>query len=92
MASDLVNVRPEDVKKLAKALERFEQRIKQATKEARHAIDSANWNDPQKAKFEGRYKDFQKRTNSYVEGEVHQMVKSLNQLAAKVEQIQRHRF
>jgi glycyl-tRNA synthetase beta subunit len=92
MSSDLVNVRPEDVKKLAKSLERYEQVIKQANKDAAKAISDARWDDGQKHKFDARFRDFQRRTNGYVEGEVRQMVKSLHQLASRLEQIQQQRF
>jgi hypothetical protein len=92
MSSDLVNVRPDDVKKLARALEQYERAIKQANKDAAKALNGVHWDDAQKHKFDDRFKDFQRRTNGYVEGEVRQMVKSLYQLASRLSEIQKQKF
>lgn len=90
--SDVVHANPDDVKKLAKALERLEQQLLQATKEATKAIDRADWRDGRKDQFEARYQDFTKRTNSFVSGELRQMVKGLNNLAQQLERARGQRF
>ena len=92
MADDLINVKPDDVRKLARSLERFGQQITQANKEAMNAINAAHWHDSQKDKFESRYRDFQKRMNGFVSGEINEMTKSLNRLASELDRIRSHRF
>lgn len=92
MSSDLVHADPKDVRKLAKALERFEQQITEVTKEGMRAIDQANWHDGRKDMFSARYRDFHKRTHSFVGGEVKQMVRALNELATKLEHASSQRF
>lgn len=92
MSSDVVHADPADVKRLAKSLQQFEQRITQVTKEGLRAIERANWHDRQKDQFTARYKDFNKRTTSFVGGEVKQMVSSLNKLATQLEKAQSQRF
>jgi hypothetical protein len=92
MSSDLVHADPNDVKKLAKALQQWEQRITDASKQAESAINSANWHDRQKDQFTAHFKDFQKRTRGFVGGEVKQMVGSLNKLASDLERAKNNRM
>ena len=92
MADDLVNVKPDDVRKLARSLERFGQQMNQASKEASNAIRAAHWHDNQKAKFEARYSEFQKRMNGFVSGEIKEMINSLNRLATDLDRVRSHRF
>lgn len=92
MPGDLVNASPADVRKLAKALELYEQKLTEVTKQAERAINSANWRDGQKDKFEAKFKDFSKQSNRFISGEVKQMVKSLNGLASDLERARDHRF
>lgn len=92
MSSDLVHADPNDVRKLAKALERFQREITDISKQARRAIDRANWHDRQKDQFTARYKDFERRTNSFVGGEVKQMVHALNNLATQLDRARSQRF
>lgn len=90
--SDLVNADPNDVRKLARALQQFEQKVNDANKQAQRAIDQANWHDGQKDRFASQYKDFQRQTNSFVSGKVRDFVKSLNSLAADLERAKSRRF
>lgn len=92
MSPDGVHADPKDVRKLARALEQFEQQVMQVSKQGRKAIDQANWHDSQKEQFARRYDDFQRRTTSFVGGEVKQMIKSLNLLAGDLERAQSRRF
>lgn len=92
VSDDLVNARPADVRKLAKSLEQFGQKMAQASKEANRAIGAAYWHDSQKDRFEARYRDLQKRVNGFVSSEVRDMVTSLNRLAADLERVRGHRF
>ena len=90
--SDLVNADPNDVRKLAKALQQFEQRVNDANKQAQRAIDQANWHDGQKDRFAARYREFHRQTNNFVAGQVRDFVKSLNSLAADLERAKSRRF
>lgn len=92
MSSDQVNADPADVRKLAKALQQYETKIMDLNKQTLRAIDQARWNDRQKDQFASRYKDFNKRTNSFVSGEVRDMVRSLNALAHDLDRAKSHRF
>jgi hypothetical protein len=90
--SDVVHANPQDVKKLAQALTHLEQELLQATKAASRAIDRADWRDGRKDQFVARYNDFNKKTNSFVGGELRQMVKGLNNLAQQLERARDQRF
>lgn len=87
-----VNADPADVRKLAKALERYQADVRQAAKSAAGAVAGAKWNDPQKAKFEARLRDHQRQLERFVSADVEHMVRSLNQLAGKLEEIKRMRL
>jgi hypothetical protein len=87
MASDMVNASPADVRKLAAALNAYKQEVVAASKTVRGALGSANWNDSRKAQFESRYQDLQKRIDGFMSGEVDQMVKMLNDLARRLDEI-----
>jgi hypothetical protein len=92
MSSDHVHANPDDVRKLARALQQFEQKVTEVSKQAQRAIDQANWHDGQKDRFAARYKDFNNQTNRFVGGQVKAFVKSLNALAADLERAKSHRF
>lgn len=92
MSGDLVHANPGDVRKLAKSLQQYEQKVVDASKQAQKAIDRANWNDRQKSQFEERYRNFHKQTNSFVATQVRDFVKSLNALASDLERARSRRF
>ena len=92
MSGDLVHADPNDVKKLAKALEQFEQRVLDISKQTQKAIDQANWKDGQKDRFESRYRDFHRQTQNFVGGQVKDFVKQLNALAHDLERARARRF
>lgn len=92
MSSDLVHADPNDVRKLARALQDFEQRVTEISKQAQRAIDQANWRDAQKDKFAARYNDFHNQTNRFVGSHVRDFVRSLNALAADLDRAKSHRF
>lgn len=83
-----VNANPEDIRKLAGALGAYKKQVEAASKQVQGALNAANWHDPQKDKFEARYKDLQRSINGFLNGEVDAMVKGLNQLAQKLAEIQ----
>ena len=92
MSGDLVHADPNDVKKLARALEEFERRVLETAKQTQKAIDQANWKDGQKDRFEARYRDFHRQTQSFVGGQVKDFVKQLNGLAHDLERARSRRF
>jgi hypothetical protein len=92
MSPDLVRADPKDVRKLANALQQYEQKLLEISKQAQSAIDRANWHDGQKDKFAARYKDFHKQTNKFAGEQLQQFVKQLNALATDLERAQSHRF
>jgi hypothetical protein len=90
--SDAVNADPADVKKLARALEQYQARVNDASKQAQQAINHANWNDRQKQQFEDKFRDFQRQTDRFVGAQVKDFVKQLNALAGDLERARSHRF
>jgi hypothetical protein len=92
MSSDGVHADPKDVRKLARALQDFELKITEISRQGQRAIDSANWHDRQKEQFAARYRDFNRQTSRFIGNEVKQMVKQLDQLARDLEQAQSRRF
>lgn len=92
MPSDQVNASPADLRKLASALSAYQQQVKAASKQVRGALDHANWNDSRKAQFESRYKDLDRRIDGFLSGEVAQMIKSLKELARKLDDIRSTRL
>lgn len=86
--ADRVNANPNDIRKLATALAAYKKQVETASKQVQGALNAAHWHDPQKDKFEAHYKDLQRSINGFLNGEVEQMVKSLNQLAQKIAEIQ----
>lgn len=92
MSSDGVNASPEDVKKLAAALSRYHADVTAAGKQVQGALSSANWHDRQKDQFEARYRDLQKTLDRFMSKEVQGMVKSLNELARRLEDVRSMRM
>lgn len=92
MSSDGVNASPGDVKKLAAALTRYQRDVGAAGKAVQGALNSANWHDRQKDQFEARYRDLQKTLDRFMSTEVQEMVKSLNELARRLEEIRSMRM
>jgi len=87
MSNDMVSASPADIRKLAAALNAYKLEVAAASKKVRGALGSANWNDTRKAQFESRYLDLQKRIDSFLSGEVNQMVKALNEMARRLDEI-----
>lgn len=87
MSTDGVNASPADVKKLAAVLTKYQNTVKSASKEVQAALHSASWNDRQKDRFEARYRDVQKTVDRFMSTEVQSMVKSLHELARRLEEI-----
>jgi hypothetical protein len=90
--ADRVNASPADIKKLAAALGAYKREVSAAGKKVQGALAAANWHDPQKHQFEGRYRDLQRSIDGFLNGEVDAMIKNLNTLAAKLAEIQSVRF
>ncbi len=87
-----VAARADDVRKLASALQRYQQDVKQASRTVEGALRSANWKDRKKEQFEIRFRDFQKQMDRFMSAEVTDMVRSLNELARKIDEITRMRM
>ena len=87
MADDRINASAADVRKLAKALGTYKDDVSTASAKVRGALKSANWNDSRKQMFESRYQELQKRVDGFMSAEVDQMVKALNDLAHRLDEI-----
>ena len=87
-----VNANPDDVRKLAGALKRYQQDVRQSAKTVSSALAGARWNDPKKQQFEARLKDHQRQLEKFVGNDVEQMVRALNELANKLDEIKRMRM
>lgn len=92
MPNDAVNASPADVRKLASALRAYKQEVVAASKRVNGALGSAHWHDSRKSQFESRYTELQKRIDGFMNGEVDQMVKQLNDLARKLDEIRNIRM
>lgn len=92
MSGDSVNARPDDVRKLASALNAYRQDVATASRSVQRALASAHWHDGQKDRFEARYRDLQKTVDRFLDNEVSTMVKTLNELARKLDDIKAMRM
>lgn len=92
MSNDGVVASPQDIRRLATSLTRYKQEVSAASKQVQGALNQADWHDRRKDQFETTYRDLQKKIESFMSGEVDQMVKGLNQLASKLEDIQNVRM
>jgi uncharacterized protein YukE len=87
-----VNASSADVRKLASALKQYRDETKKVGRRVDSAINSANWRDAKKDQFEARYRDFSKQIDRFMSAQVDDMVRSLNDLARKLEEIERMRM
>jgi len=87
-----VKASSKDVRKLSSSLKRYQDEMKQASKSVERAIGAANWHDRQKDQFVARFQDHNKQVNRFVNDQVNEMVKVLNALASKLEEIERMRM
>ena len=87
-----VNANPEDVRKLSSALKRYQSDVRSASRQVQHALSGARWHDPQKDKFEARYQSLQKSVDRFLGGEVDDMIKALNELARRLDDIKAMRM
>lgn len=92
MATDGVHARPADVKRLADALTTYQTDVAVAARKVQGALNAADWHDRQKDAFEARYRDLQKSIDRFLSGEVATMVKSLKELARRLEEIRSMRM
>ena len=68
------------------------QDVSAAGKQVQSALGAANWHDKQKASFETRYLELQKAIDRFMSGEIQTMVKSLNELARRLDDIRSMRM
>jgi hypothetical protein len=87
-----VHADPESVRKLARALAAYQRDVAQAGKSVQGALASADWHDRQKQQFEQRYRDLQHSIDRFMATEVATMVRSLNELARRLDEIRAMRM
>lgn len=87
-----VHASPDDVRKLAAALGKYQQEVSDAGKKVRGALSAANWHDRQKDQFEARYKDLQRSLDRFLATEVQTLAKSLSELARRLDEIRSMRM
>ena len=87
-----VDANAEDLRRLAHALEAYKKEVIGSASKVRGALRSAKWNDNRKTQFESRLNDVQKRLDSFMNGEVDQMVKSLRAYAHQLDEISKMRM
>ena len=92
MPADGVNANPEDVRKLASALGVYQQEVVASSKRVRGALNSARWHDRQKDAFETRFQQLQASIDRFMNSEVQAMVKSLNELARRLDEVRNMRM
>ena len=87
MSSDRINANPEDVRKLASALTQYQKDVASQSSRVRAALRSAEWEDARKAQFEASLQDLQRSIDRFLISEVEQMVRRLNELARRLEDV-----
>lgn len=92
MSGDRVEASAADVRKLATALNAYREDVLSAGKKVQGALRAAHWNDARKTQFEARYQELQKRIDGFLGGEVDQMLKSLNDLARRLDDVRNIRM
>lgn len=92
MDNDRVNASPTDVRKLAASLVRYKKDVADASVRVRGALRAANWHDTRKTQFESSYQDLQNRVDRFLSSEVDEMVRRLNDLARRLDDIQQVRM
>ena len=92
MSSDMVNVNPEDLKRLEKALERYQQAVKDAGKQVQKELDRVRWHDRQRDAFEAKLKGIDRTVQSFFDGDVKTMRTYLNNLYRDLEQLRARRM
>lgn len=92
MDSDRVDASPTDLRKLAASLVRYRKDVADASARVRGALRAANWNDARKTQFEAGYQDLQTRMDRFLSGEIDEMVKRLNDLARRLDDIRQVRM
>jgi uncharacterized protein YukE len=81
-----------EVRKLAAALKQYRDDTKQISRRVDGAINAANWRDSRKDQFEARYRQVAKQIDGFMSSQVEDMIRSLNDLARKLEEIERMRM
>ncbi len=92
MSGAHVNASPEGVRKLARALETYQRQVTEAGRAVQTALDRADWHDRQKDRFEERAKELHRHIDRFLTNEVATLAKGLNEMARKLEDIQRMRM
>jgi len=92
MGSDMVNVKPEDLKRLEKALERYQQAVKDAGKQVQNELNRVQWHDRQRDAFEARLKDIDRTVQRFFDGDVKLMRSYLNDVYRDLEQLRARRM
>ena len=85
--AQIVNARPEDVRRLAAALAAYKQEVAAAGKRVQGGLNAAHWHDPQKDAFQQQLTDFQRGINGFMNDQVDDMIKSLMRLAQRLDEI-----
>lgn len=92
MTADRVHASPDDVRRLAVAVTKYQASVTAAGRQVQSALNIANWHDAQKDQFEARYRDLQKALDRFMSNEVHAMVRGLNELARRLDDIRSMRM
>ena len=81
-----------DVRKLAGALRRYRDDVKNAGRSVESQMGSIRFDDKKRQQFEQRFRDHKKQVDRFMSSEVDAMVKSLDELARKLDEISRLRM
>ena len=82
-----VDAEPQSVRALAGALKRYQDEVKDAGRRVRGALERARWNDPQKERFAEVLADLQRTIDRFMEHEGQDMIRDLNLLASRLDEI-----
>ena len=81
-----------DVRKLASALRRYKDDVKNAGRSVEGQMGSIRFDDRKRQQFEQRFREHKKQVDRFMSSEVDGMVKSLEDLARKLDEISRMRM
>lgn len=92
MSSDIVNVKPEDLKRLEKALERYREAVVDAGKKVQSELNRVRWHDGQRDRFEVKLKEIDRAVQRFLDGDLKSMQRYLNDMYRDLEQLRARRM
>jgi DNA repair ATPase RecN len=78
-----------DLRKLASALRAYKEDVKNAGRTIERQLGSVHFDAKKRQQFEARFRDHKRQVDRFMDGDVNGMVKSLEDLARRLDEISR---